>query len=180
MSVPHPDSDHLSICQVDIGEEELSQIVCGAPNVKAGIKVIVALPNSRIAGNVKIKKGKMRGQVSNGMICALQEIGYSDSVVPKEYAEGIYYMPQDAVNGEPVFSYLDMDDSIIELSITPNRADALSMRGVAYEVGAIYRKNLFSMMNRLVESVEIVKLLKKSKLQSTDIKALSSVSNPNH
>jgi phenylalanyl-tRNA synthetase beta chain len=138
--VPHPDSDHLSICQVDIGEEELSQIVCGAPNVKAGIKVIVALPNSRIAGNVKIKKGKMRGQVSNGMICALQEIGYSDSVVPKEYAEGIYYMPQDAVNGEPVFSYLDMDDSIIELSITPNRADALSMRGVAYEVGAIYRK----------------------------------------
>ena len=138
--VPHPDSDHLSICQVDIGEEELSQIVCGAPNVKAGIKVIVALPNSRIAGNVKIKKGKMRGQVSNGMICALQEIGYPDSVVPKEYAEGIYYLPQEAVNGEPVFSYLDMDDSIIELSITPNRADALSMRGVAYEVGAIYRQ----------------------------------------
>ena len=138
--VPHPDSDHLSICQVDIGEEELSQIVCGAPNVKKGIKVIVALPNSRIAGNVKIKKGKMRGQVSNGMICALQEIGYSDSVVPKEYAEGIYYLPQDCVNGEPVFSYLDMDDAIIELSITPNRADALSMRGVAYEVGAIYRQ----------------------------------------
>ncbi|MEY8444742.1 phenylalanine--tRNA ligase subunit beta [Enterococcus ratti] len=138
--VPHPDSDHLSICQVDVGEEELSQIVCGAPNVKAGIKVIVALPNSRIAGNVKIKKGKMRGQVSNGMICALQEIGYSDSVVPKEYAEGIYYLPKEAVNGESVFSYLDMDDAIIELSITPNRADALSMRGVAYEVGAIYRQ----------------------------------------
>lgn len=138
--VPHPDSDHLSICQVDIGEEELSQIVCGAPNVKAGIKVIVALPGSRIAGNVKIKKGKMRGEVSNGMICSLQEIGYSDSVIPKEYSEGIQYLPQDAVNGEPVFSYLDMDDSIIELSITPNRADALSMRGVAYEVGAIYNK----------------------------------------
>ena len=87
--VPHPDSDHLSICQVDIGEEELSQIVCGAPNVKAGIKVIVALPGSRIAGNVKIKKGKMRGQVSNGMICSLQEIGYADNVIPKEYSEGI-------------------------------------------------------------------------------------------
>ncbi|MGX7195252.1 phenylalanine--tRNA ligase subunit beta [Enterococcus olivae] len=136
--VDHPDSDHLHICQVNIGEEELSQIVCGAPNVKAGIKVIVALPNSRITGNVKIKKGKMRGQVSNGMICSLQEIGYSDSVIPKEYSEGIQYLPQDAVPGEPVFSYLDMDDSIIELSITPNRADALSMRGVAYEVGAIY------------------------------------------
>lgn len=149
--VPHPDSDHLSICQVDIGEEELSQIVCGAPNVKKGIKVIVALPNSRIAGNVKIKKGKMRGQVSNGMICALQEIGYSDSVVPKEYAEGIYYLPQDAVNGEPVFSYLDMDDAIIELSITPNRADALSMRGVAYEVGAIYRQTPKFADEKLVE-----------------------------
>ncbi|WP_430606177.1 phenylalanine-tRNA ligase beta subunit [Enterococcus sp. AZ170] len=138
--IPHPNSDHLSICQVDIGEEELSQIVCGAPNVKAGIKVIVALPGSRITGNQKIKKGKMRGEVSNGMICSLQELGYSDSVIPKAYSEGIYYMPNDAVNGDAVFSYLDMDDSIIELSITPNRADALSMRGVAYEVGAIYRQ----------------------------------------
>lgn len=138
--IPHPDSDHLSICQVDIGEEENSQIVCGAPNVKVGIKVIVALPGSRIAGNVKIKKGKMRGQVSNGMLCSLQEIGYADSVIPKEYSEGIQYLPQAAVNGAEVFSYLGMDDSIIELSITPNRADALSMRGVAYEVGAIYRQ----------------------------------------
>lgn len=136
--IPHPNSDHLSICQVDIGEEELSQIVCGAPNVKVGIKVIVALPGSRIAGNVKIKKGKMRGEVSNGMICSLQELGYSDNVIPKEFADGIYYLPDDAVPGEEVFSYLDMDDSIVELSITPNRADALSMRGVAHEVGAIY------------------------------------------
>ncbi|KAF1296587.1 phenylalanine--tRNA ligase subunit beta [Enterococcus sp. JM4C] len=138
--IPHPDSDHLSVCQVDIGEDELSQIVCGAPNVKQGIKVIVALPGSRITGNVKIKKGKMRGQVSNGMICSLEELGFSDSVVPKEYSEGIYYLPADAVNGSPVFSYLEMDDSIIELSITPNRADALSIRGVAHEVGAIYRQ----------------------------------------
>ncbi|MEI5988669.1 phenylalanine-tRNA ligase beta subunit [Enterococcus termitis] len=138
--IPHPNSDHLSICQVDIGEEELSQIVCGAPNVKVGIKVIVALPGSRIAGNQKIKKGKMRGEVSNGMICSLQELGYSDNVIPKAYSDGIYYMPQEAVNGDDVFSYLDMDDHIIELSITPNRADALSMRGVAYEVGAIYRQ----------------------------------------
>ncbi|MBP2099185.1 phenylalanine--tRNA ligase subunit beta [Enterococcus rivorum] len=138
--IPHPDSDHLSICQVDIGEEGLSQIVCGAPNVKAGIKVIVALPGSRITGNQKIKKGKMRGEVSNGMICSLQELGYSDNVIPKAYSDGIYYMPEEAVNGSDVFPYLDMDDSIIELSITPNRADALSMRGVAYEVGAIYRQ----------------------------------------
>ncbi len=138
--VDHPDSDHLHICQVNIGEEELSQIVCGAPNVKAGIKVIVALPGARIVGNTKIKKSKIRGEVSNGMICSLAEIGYSDSVIPKEYSEGIQYLPADAVPGEEVFSYLDMDDAIIELSITPNRADALSMRGVAYEVGAIYRQ----------------------------------------
>ena len=140
--VPHPDSDHLSICQVDVGEEELYQIVCGAPNITAGKKVIVALPNSRITGNVKIKKGKMRGEVSLGMICSLQELGYSDSVVPKEYAEGIYFLPEDAVPGQPVFPYLEMDDAIIELSVTPNRADALSMLGVAYEVAAIYDKDI--------------------------------------
>lgn len=153
--VPHPDSDHLSICQVDIGEEELSQIVCGAPNVKAGIKVIVALPGSRIAGNVKIKKGKMRGQVSNGMICSLQEIGYTDNVIPKEYAEGIQYLPEDAICGDQVFKYLDMDDDLIELSITPNRADALSMRGVAYEVGAIYRQTPQFKDLSLVESNQL-------------------------
>lgn len=104
--------------------------------------MIVALPNSRITGNVKIKKGKMRGEVSLGMICSLQELGYSDSVVPKEYAEGIYFLPEDAVPGQPVFPYLEMDDAIIELSVTPNRADALSMLGVAYEVAAIYDKDI--------------------------------------
>ncbi|MGX6992653.1 phenylalanine--tRNA ligase subunit beta [Vagococcus penaei] len=139
---PHPDSDHLSICQIDVGEDELYQIVCGAPNITAGKKVIVALPNSRITGNVKIKKGKMRGEVSLGMVCSLQELGYSDSVVPKAYAEGIYFLPDHAVAGEAVFPYLDMDDAIIELSVTPNRADALSLRGVAYEVAALYNKRV--------------------------------------
>ncbi|MBP1041844.1 phenylalanine--tRNA ligase subunit beta [Vagococcus sp. BWB3-3] len=148
---PHPDSDHLSICQVDVGEEELSQIVCGAPNIKAGKKVIVALPNSRITGNVKIKKGKMRGQVSLGMICSLQELGYSDNLIPKEYADGIYFMPDEAIPGEPVFPYLEMDDAIIELSITANRADALSMRGVAHEVGAIYRQKPVFPTKELIE-----------------------------
>lgn len=138
--IDHPDSDHLHICQVDIGEAEVSQIVCGAPNVKAGINVIVALPGARIVDNIKIKKSKMRGEVSNGMICSLEEIGYADSVIPKAYAEGIYYLPQEAKAGDAVFPYLEMDDALIELSITPNRADALSMRGVAYEVGAIYGK----------------------------------------
>ena len=136
--VDHPDSDHLHICQVDIGEEEPSQIVCGAPNIAAGQKIIVALPGSRITGNKKIKKSKMRGEVSNGMVCSLEELGYSDKVIPKKYADGIYVLPEDAVPGEEVFSYLAMDDAILDLSVTANRADALSMRGVAHEVAAVY------------------------------------------
>lgn len=135
-----PDT-HLHICQVAIGKET-TQIVCGAPNVAEGIKVIVALPGARIAGNHKIKKGKIRGVESLGMLCSLSEIGLSDSVVPKVYAEGIYHLPADAVVGEPIFSYLDLDDEMIELSITPNRADALSMRGVAHEVAAIYNQTV--------------------------------------
>ncbi|MBZ4297385.1 phenylalanine--tRNA ligase subunit beta, partial [Streptococcus pneumoniae] len=131
---------HLHVCQVNVGEEEARQIVCGAPNVRAGIKVMVALPGARIADNYKIKKGKIRGLESLGMICSLGELGISDSVVPKEFADGIQILPEDAVPGEEVFSYLDLDDEIIELSITPNRADALSMCGVAHEVAAIYDK----------------------------------------
>ena len=131
---------HLHVCQVNVGEEEARQIVCGAPNVRAGIKVMVALPGARIADNYKIKKGKIRGLESLGMICSLGELGISDSVVPKEFADGIQILPDDAVPGDEVFSYLDLDDEIIELSITPNRADALSMRGVAHEVAAIYDK----------------------------------------
>lgn len=131
---------HLHVCQVNVGEEVLRQIVCGAPNVRAGIKVIVALPGARIADNYKIKKGKIRGLESLGMICSLGELGISDSIVPKEFSEGIQILPEEAVPGDLVFLYLDLDDEIIELSITPNRADALSMRGVAYEVAAIYDK----------------------------------------
>lgn len=130
-------SDHLHITTVNVGEEEPYQIVCGAPNVAAGQKVIVALPGARLAGGLKIKKSKLRGHVSNGMICSLQELGFSDSVIPKKFADGIYVLPEDAEPGEEVRSYLGMDDVVLDLSITPNRADALSMRGVAYEVGAI-------------------------------------------
>lgn len=133
---------HLHVCQVNVGEEALRQIVCGAPNVRAGIKVMVALPGARIADNYKIKKGKIRGLESLGMICSLGELGISDSIVPKEFSEGIQILPEEAVPGDSVFPYLDLDDEIIELSITPNRADALSMRGVAYEVAAIYDKSV--------------------------------------
>ena len=134
---------HLHLCQVDTGDAEgPRQIVCGAPNVTAGIKVIVAIPGARIADNYKIKKGKIRGMESLGMICSLAELGLPDSIIPKEFADGIQILPEDAVPGDSIFPYLDLDDEIIELSITPNRADALSMRGVAHEVAAIYGKSV--------------------------------------
>ncbi|BBD22366.1 phenylalanine--tRNA ligase subunit beta [Streptococcus constellatus] len=145
---------HLHVCQVNVGEEALRQIVCGAPNVRAGIKVMVALPGARIADNYKIKKGKIRGLESLGMICSLGELGISDSIVPKEFSEGIQILPEEAVPGDSVFPYLDLDDEIIELSITPNRADALSMRGVAYEVAAIYDKSVHFQDFPLLEAQE--------------------------
>ena len=129
---------HLHITQVNVGADEALQIVCGAPNVRVGMKVIVALVGARIADNYKIKKGKIRGVESLGMLCALDELGVDEKINPMKHEEGIFEMPADATVGDSIFSYLDMDDEIIELSITPNRADALSMRGVAYEVGAIY------------------------------------------
>ncbi|MDU6525747.1 MAG: phenylalanine--tRNA ligase subunit beta, partial [Streptococcus lutetiensis] len=133
---------HLHLCQVDTGDDELRQIVCGAPNVTAGIKVIVAVPGARIADNYKIKKGKIRGMESLGMICSLQELGLPESIIPKEFSDGIQILPEDAKPGDSIFPYLDLDDEIVELSITPNRADALSMRGVAHEVAAIYGKEV--------------------------------------
>lgn len=134
----HPNSDHLHICQVDVGEEKLIQVVCGAPNVQAGKKVIVALNGARIADNVKIKRGKIRGVESNGMLCALQEIGFSDKIAPKDYSAGLYFLPDDAKEGEPVFGYLGMDDTIIDTDVTPNRGDMLSMYGNVNDIAAFY------------------------------------------
>ncbi|AVK99774.1 phenylalanine--tRNA ligase subunit beta [Pediococcus inopinatus] len=152
---PHPDSDHLNICQVDVGEDEPIQIVCGAPNVAKGQYVIVALHGARIKDNVKIKRSKMRGEQSNGMICALQEIGFDEKVVPKAYVNGIYVFPEDSgvKPGEPVYSYLGMDDDVIDTSVTPNRGDLFSMDGNAYEIGAIYNKKL-TLNHRQLETVD--------------------------
>ncbi|PYF08984.1 phenylalanine--tRNA ligase subunit beta [Ureibacillus chungkukjangi] len=133
----HPDADKLNVCQVEVGEGDIRQIICGAPNVDAGQKVIVALPGARLPGGVKIKKAKMRGQESNGMICALQELGVEGRVVPKAYADGIYVLPEDAVPGSDALELIGLRDTVLELGLTPNRSDALSMLGVAYEVAAI-------------------------------------------
>lgn len=131
------DSDHLNVTTVDVNQDVHAQIVCGAPNVKAGQKVIVALPGVTLPNGLKIKKSKLRGVESNGMICSLQELGFSDSVVPKKAEDGIYVLPEDSETGTSALPYIGLDDAFIELDITPNRADALSMRGVGHEVGAI-------------------------------------------
>ncbi|RWZ59827.1 phenylalanine--tRNA ligase subunit beta [Halobacillus fulvus] len=131
----HPNADKLSLCQVNVGEESL-QIVCGAPNIAKGQKVPVAVPGAVLPGNFKIKKTKLRGEVSNGMICSLQELGVDEKDVPKEYADGIFVFPDDVEVGAEATALLNLDDKIIELGLTPNRSDALSMAGVAYEVAA--------------------------------------------
>lgn len=133
----HPNADKLTVCLVDIGEGEPVQIVCGAKNVAPGLGVIVAKPGAKLPNQVKIKKAKFRGVESNGMICSLQELGFEGKVVPKEYAEGIFVLPEDVPPGTEIASLLHLDDPVLELELTANRGDCLSMIGVAYETAAI-------------------------------------------
>jgi phenylalanyl-tRNA synthetase beta chain len=133
----HPNADKLSKCLVDIGAEAPVQIICGAKNVAQGQKVAVATVGAILPGDFKIKKAKLRGEESNGMICSLQELGIEGKLAPKEYAEGIFVFPADTEVGSDAMTQLNRDDQVLELSLTPNRSDALSMLGVAYEVAAI-------------------------------------------
>ncbi len=138
----HPDADKLNICQVDIGEEAPVQIVCGAPNVDAGQHVIVAKVGGRLPGGIKIKRAKLRGERSEGMICSLQEIGISSNVVPKAYENGIFVFPTEVEPGTDALTALYLNDQVMEFDLTPNRADALSMVGTAYEVAALYQTEM--------------------------------------
>jgi phenylalanyl-tRNA synthetase beta chain len=140
--VQHPNADKLSKCQVDIGEGEPVQIICGAANVAQGQKVAVAKVGAVLPGNFKIKKAKLRGEESNGMICSLTELGIESKLIAKEYSEGIFVFPNDTEVGQDAIALLNRDDQVLELSLTPNRADALSMIGVAYEVAAILSKEV--------------------------------------
>ena len=132
----HPQADKLKLCQVDVGHEQL-QIICGAANIEQGQKVAVATPGAVLPGDFKINKVTLRGIESNGMICSLQELGVDDKYVPTDVAEGIFVFPDDVQVGEDVRTLLNLDDAVLEFDLTPNRADALSMIGVAYEVAAI-------------------------------------------
>ena len=126
----HPDADKLSVCQVSDGENTHT-IVCGAPNVRVGMKAPLARIGAVLPGDFKIKKAKLRGQTSEGMLCGASEIGLEDIV------DGLLELPSDAPVGQCIREYLQLDDTIIEVDLTPNRADCLSIRGVAREVAAL-------------------------------------------
>jgi len=134
-AVQHPDADRLRLCKVNTGEEELS-VVCGAPNVRAGLKVALAQVGSVLPGGVKIKKGKIRGQVSMGMICSEAELGLGAG------KDGILELETDAANGVALDELFAQQDTIIEIEVTPNRPDWLSHVGVARELAAWYGKEL--------------------------------------
>ena len=144
----HPDADKLIICQVNIGTETI-QIVTGAPNVKEGDKVPVVLDGGSVAGGhdgkmaedgIKIKKGKLRGIESNGMMCSIEELGSSRDMYPEAPEYGIYILPEDAVVGESAVKALGLDDVVFEYEITSNRVDCYSVVGIAREAAATFRK----------------------------------------
>lgn len=136
----HPDSDHLHVCKVNVGNEVLN-IVCGAPNVRKGLKVIVALDGAELPGGT-IKKGVIRGQESNGMLCSMLELGLETKYADEVDKNGIHELPLDAPIGEDPIKYMGMDDEVIDFDLTANRGDLLSILGMAYELGAIYDKKV--------------------------------------
>lgn len=127
----HPDADRLNVCRVDAGLPSPLQIVCGAPNVSPGLVVPCALPGANLPGEFQIKVAKVRGIESSGMLCSAKELGVSDD------ASGLLVLPTNAPVGENIRSYLDLDDRILTLKLTPNRADCLSVAGIAREVSAL-------------------------------------------
>lgn len=148
----HPESDHLHICNVNIGSETV-QILCGAPNVKAGEKVIVATVGAELPGGV-IKKAKLAGMESNGMICSLAELGLESKYLKEEDHAGIHILGEDAKVGEDALHYLGLDDEVIDFELTADRADLLSVIGMAYEVGAIYNRKVVLPEIKLHETKE--------------------------
>ncbi|MBA3979383.1 MAG: phenylalanine--tRNA ligase subunit beta [Alcanivorax sp.] len=127
---PHPDAEKLTLCEVSDGSETFP-VVCGAPNVRAGLKVPFARVGAELPGDFRIKKAKLRGEPSLGMLCGASELGLEDLV------DGLLELPADAPVGEDIRAYLQLDDSIIEVDLTPNRADCLSVRGIAREVSVL-------------------------------------------
>ncbi|MBB6448290.1 phenylalanyl-tRNA synthetase beta chain [Geomicrobium halophilum] len=133
---PHPEAEKLTVCQVDVGENT-NQIICGANNVTKGQKVVVALPGTILPGEKNITETTIRGETSAGMICALDELGFSERMLAKSEQDKIVELPNDTVPGSDALEILGLNDVIMELDLTPNRPDCLNMLGVAYELSAL-------------------------------------------
>ncbi|MEB4801455.1 phenylalanine--tRNA ligase subunit beta [Acinetobacter soli] len=142
----HPDADRLRVTTVNIGNGEPLQIVCGAPNVRVGMKAPVATIGAVLPGDFKIKKGKLRGIESQGMLCGASEIDLEDKI------DGLLELPQDAPVGTNIRDYLKLDDHVIDISITPNRGDCFSIRGIAREIGVINQLTVTPPVIAAVES----------------------------
>ena len=167
---PHPDSDHLHLCKVNIGTEVLD-IVCGAPNARTGLKVIVALDGA-VLPEKTIKKGMIRGQESNGMLCSIAELGLEHKFLKPEDSEGIAELGEDAeIGGDPI-KYLQMDDGVIDFELTANRGDLLSILGMAYEVGAIYDKKVKDVDLKHKESGEDINKTLKTEVKTANCSKL--------
>jgi len=139
---PHPDSDHLLVCQLNIGKDELIQIVTGASNVREGHIVPVAMVGSVLPDGKKISKGKLRGIASNGMMCSAGELAIDTEGLPEEQVNGIYILPADTPVGIPGAEALGLDDVVLEFELTANRADCFSVIGIAREIAALTGKEL--------------------------------------
>ncbi|GGH13888.1 phenylalanine--tRNA ligase subunit beta [Paenibacillus segetis] len=150
----HPDADKLNVCIIDAGVGEDLQIVCGAKNIDAGQKVPVALVGAKLPDGLEIKKAKLRGVVSQGMICSAKELGMNIKLLPKEQQEGILVLPENTEIGTPITKVLGLDDKVMDFDLTPNRSDCLSMIGAAYEVGAILGKEVMLPKANLIEVTE--------------------------
>ena len=137
----HPDSDHLHVCKVNVGTEVL-QIVCGAPNVRKGLKVIVALVGAVLPGDFRIKQGNIRGVESNGMLCSIAELGIESKFLTDADKDGIHEFPADAQVGTDPIKLLELDDEVIDFDLTANRGDLLSILGMGNEIAAIYDKKV--------------------------------------
>ncbi|KQG97802.1 phenylalanine--tRNA ligase subunit beta [Acinetobacter baumannii] len=155
----HPDADRLRVTTVNIGSGEPLQIVCGAPNVRAGMKAPVATIGAILPGDFKIKKGKLRGVESQGMLCGASEIDLEDKI------DGLLELPDDAPVGVNIREYLKLDDNVIDISITPNRGDCFSIRGIAREVAVI---NQLQMNEPEIKSVDATITDEKKVVISTD------------
>jgi phenylalanyl-tRNA synthetase beta chain len=143
----HPDADRLSVCQVDVGDDEMVQVVCGAPNAREGLCAPLATVGTKLPGDFKIKRSKLRGVESHGMLCSAVELGLGEAT------EGLLELPADATPGEAVTKQLDLDDFAIEVDLTPNRGDCLGIAGVSREVGVLNRAPVTAVADTVVEAV---------------------------